>query len=594
MKFFRRQIKSLNLRIIGQWVFGLSVTWVLMVSIDLDRTYQDSWIMDSVWLPLAIVLISYLVYISLEDNLSRITLSTAVVAFLLQVIPGIKYHYIYGSATDQAAHFDLIRHIYLTGQVESSSTYASTPGFQAIIAQLSRFSVGSLTGWTNLFPAFLTALVPLSFYMFCRRASMPPVLSKLIIVLSAFTLPLLYLLNGTTFTVPLVIYLVVLFFLRLVSKPDAALRFQFVLLSILMGSTIILWHPPTTLVIGFTFVTFGILFSALPSNIRIFFLNGVTASIGLFCLIMGIAYWMYSADFVWLQLVRNISLFFQSELTPGLVPTRVYEISLHDQIVVFSFFHARDAVFIGLSLCGIYLSFFHRTHKPMLRILRTYSVLWAIFFAIVVAVLVRDFGAQGYRRFLSYLVALSPPLAAYGLLRVHVLIRKIVPLFQPTTSVYISIALIIFASAMQLYPYQPLVPTLGASKSREDFSPVLWFHQVNSIYQKEMLDFALNRIVTDTQLITDYVTNRQALLFFDRSTRARVLRTVNQRPEPAFLLLHWPGFAGAYTEKAEYRSKFVIDSWVTKSRVSKVYDNGGSFILYNADNARSPFTLEPD
>jgi hypothetical protein len=109
-----------------------------------------------------------------------------------------------------------------------------------------------------------------------------------------------------------------------------------------------------------------------------------------------------------------------------------------------------------------------------------------------------------------------------------------------------------------------------------------------------MLDFALNRIVTDTQLITDYVTNRQALLFFDRSTRARVLRTVNQRPEPAFLLLHWPGFAGAYTEKAEYRSKFVIDSWVTKSRASKVYDNGGSFILYNADNARSPFTLEPD
>ena len=550
--------------------------------------------MDSVWLPLASVLVSYIIYIGLEDNLSRITLSTAVVAFLLQIIPGVKYHYIYGSATDQAAHFDLIRHIYLTGQVESSSTYASTPGFQAIIAQLSRFSAGSLKGWTNLFPAFLTALVPLGFYMFCRRASLPPILSKLIIVLSAFTLPLLYLLNGTTFTVPLVIYLVLMFFLRLIPKPNPAMRLLFAFLSILLGTTIILWHPPTTLVIGFTFVTLGIIFSVLPSNIRIFFLNGVTASLGLFCLILGIAYWMYSADFVWLKFVRNISLLFQIELTPGLVPMRVYEIPLQDQIIVFSFFHARDAVFIGLSMFGIYLSFLHRTQKPMLRILRTYSVLWALFFVIVVAIFVRDFGAQGYRRFLSYLVALSPPLAAYGFWRVLALIRKIVPLFQPTTTVYTFIAMIIFVSVMQLYPYQPLVPKLGVSKSREDFSPVLWFHQVNSIYQKEMLDFALNRLVTDTQLITDYIANRQALLFFDRPTRDRVRRTVDQRPEPAFLLLHWPGFAGAYTEKAEYRSKFAIDSWVTKSRVSKVYDNGGSFILYNAGNAHSPFKLEGD
>lgn len=136
------------------------------------------------------------------------------------------------------------------------------------------------------------------------------------------------------------------------------------------------------------------------------------------------------------------------------------------------------------------------------------------------------------------------------------------------------------------------MPTFLVSETASATTPVLWLHQVNSLHQKYMLDFAFNQLVTDTQLITDNVANREALLFFDRQTRDRSRRTGNQRPEPAFLLLHWPGIAGAYAEQAEFRSQSAINSWVGKPNMSKVYDNGNSFILYYPDNVQHPFYFE--
>ena len=109
-----------------------------------------------------------------------------------------------------------------------------------------------------------------------------------------------------------------------------------------------------------------------------------------------------------------------------------------------------------------------------------------------------------------------------------------------------------------------------------------------------MLDFGLNRLPTNTQLITDYFGNRQAMLFFGHQARDSARRTTNQRLEPAYLLLHLPGEAGAYAEQAEYRSFAAIQSWIQSPNMSKVYDNSCSFILFSPDNAEFPLRLESD
>ena len=217
-------------RVLVWLAFGVSAAWAMVTSIRLNRIYQDTWILDDIWFPFLILLFIFALLTCIEDNLSFLTIFTSVFAFLLSALPALKYHFIYGSAVDQAAHYDLIRTIARTGQVYSGSSYAATPGFQALVASLSIMSERSLASWSKLLPAFLGALIPIGFYMLCKRSPVPESLAKLIIVLSAFSLPLLYRLNGTSFTVPLVVCLVVLFFLRLLSSPKSGHRYSYTLL----------------------------------------------------------------------------------------------------------------------------------------------------------------------------------------------------------------------------------------------------------------------------------------------------------------------------------------------------------------------------
>jgi hypothetical protein len=301
---------------------------------------------------------------------------------------------------------------------------------------------------------------------------------------------------------------------------------------------------------------------------------------------------MFSADFVWLKFVDNVRLTLQADLAQDPVPIRIYEIPFLDRILVFSFYHARDAVILTLSLIGILLLLISRSHSKLERFLRTYAVLWLVFFGVLVVVLIGSFGAQGYRRFLYYLIILSPPLAGYGLWRIVGSLQKVTLHRSISMFAGVGFLAIILLMCVQIFPYQPSMPTFTVRDTGERISPLLYMHQVNTLSQYWMLDFGLNQLSTNSQLITDYIGSRQAMLFFDRKTRDRSRRTINQRPEPAFLLLHMPGTAGAYAEQAEYRSPSAIQSWIESPNMSKIYDNGGSFILFSPHNASTPFKLE--
>ncbi len=594
MNFVTHITKSFSSRMLAWLGFSAAALWALESSIHLRRIYQDAWILEGIWVPVFIMIFCFILLFFLEDNLSILTILTSVLAFFLNFLPAIKYAYIYGSAIDQAAHYDLIRTIAQSGQVYPGSSYADTPGFQALVASLSIYSAGSLVIWSKLLPAILGALVPICFYVLCKHSPVPDSLAKVIIILSAISLPLLYRLNGTSFTVPLIVFLVTLFFLQL-TTPQSGGRIFYTLLILLMLLVVIFWHPASTLVLSFSFVISGIIFSLWPAKKGTFLAQaGSATSLGLICIIAAFTYWMYSADFVWMKFVDNIRLVLQADLAPDPIPLRVYKIPLFDRILVFSFYHARDAILIALSSLGVLLIFISPSSGKMERFLRTYSVLWLVFMGLLVFILVSNFGAQGYRRFLHYLVAIGAPLAGYGFWRVSSLLSKYFPHPSTIPSAVVGIVGIFLIALIQLYPYQPAIPAFINNDPNEADSPLVYIHQVNSVHQYLMLEFGLNRLPTNTQLITDYFGSRQAMLFFSHKAKDSVHRTTNQRLEPAYLLLHLPGEAGAYAEQAEYRSSTAIQSWIESPNLSKVYDNSGSFILFSPDNAEFPFRLESD
>jgi hypothetical protein len=488
-------------------------------------------------------------------------------------------------------HTSAVRVLSQTGQLDPSSWYNNTPGFHIVVAMLSQLSKVPADLWGKLLPPLLGCIVPLAFYQLCIRTGMPSSLMRIVVVLSALSLPLLYQLNGTDFTAPLVVLFVCIVIFRVSGRTRGNVNLPFTLVLFLLTATIILWHPSTSLVLPVVLLLAGFLY-ALGERRQLFLRESrALLFLGLLGITGVLAYWMYDADFVWSHFVKNIGYVIHSDLGPDLVPVRFFEIGYGDQLLIAMFFHGRDGVLVALAVIGIVLVVKRGGRSTFERTLRTYALMWLLFVSIVPVLLITQFGVQGYRRFMVYVAILSPPLAGYGLWRVQQAVRVPLPWLSRPLVLGASLTVVVLVSAVQLYPYQPLVPKLEVPGFPGRQTPVDWMHEVNTAYQYHLLRYSA-RVESDRQLVADYIGHRQAYLFFGSETQARLRRPRHQAPDVAYLFLHWPGRAGVYYEPAEYRSVYTLQDWRRREGMSTVYDNGGSFVLYYAENAQYPFDLE--
>ncbi len=151
----------------------------------------------------------------------------------------------------------------------------------------------------------------------------------------------------------------------------------------------------------------------------------------------------------------------------------------------------------------------------------------------------------------------------------------------------VAVPAILISALIQLYPYQPAVAAFSSGSTGSGDTPLLWFHQVNTGYQRQMLEFAAGQLPRGAQVLVDYIGYQQSGLFFGLETVYRLRQlSWGALPEPAYILLHWPGAAGAYMEQAEVRSHDFVRRVRMFPGMNVVYDNGGSFVLYYPRNAR--------
>ncbi|MDQ4077547.1 MAG: hypothetical protein M3220_15040 [Chloroflexota bacterium] len=572
-------------------MFLLSGVWALATAGYLNQGYQDSWVLDGIVVPFSLFILSYFVALYQTERLERVAILTALFAFLLNAVPALKYVTPYLSTVDTATHISMIRTIAATGQVEQATAYTNTPAFHALVALLAGCSGLSLEFWSRVIPAFLGSTIPLGFYMLGTRMALPAELSKITIILSALCLPNLHTLNGTNLASPLFVSVVAILFLPKIDRSGGVSRIACTLLLLLLIAQMIVWHPGTSLLMPFTFLMLGLVEWLAPKDLflphsRAFVQTSILALIG------AVAYWIFDARFIFHALVENISIALQADTSPNLIPTRLSQLSLADRALIGLLYHARDGIVLSLALPGLFLLFKERRDRCPSRALRTFGLAWLAFALLLLLIFGIDFGSQGYRRFLIYMVVLSPLLGAYSLWRMTQLVHVKVGWVHGRGSVVVLLAALFAVGMVQLYPYQPIVPSFSGGDAPADRTPAVWLHQVNSMYQYYMLRFAHRRLPSDTQIVADYVGYQQSRLFFGFEARSRLRQTTNQESVPTFLTLHRPGKAGGYVEKAEYRSARTIEQWRTDPRTSLVYDNGESFILYYPENDRTPFSLE--
>ncbi|MEJ2598666.1 MAG: hypothetical protein P8Z00_10065 [Anaerolineales bacterium] len=560
--------------------------WTTLCAQNLSRIFQDSWILDGLWINICILIFIYLVIINFESDLKAVTFLTSVLAFFMIIIPTSKYYFTYGIAPDNAVHFSLIRSLSLTGEVDQNSIYKNTPGFHVLIAELDQLSGVPFEVWIKVVPPILASLIPIAFYITGKNFIIPPTLLKLTIILSGFSIPLLYSLNGTIFTSIFSLILLI----NLVLRGNNG---SFAILSILIGAQIILWHPSTTILVSIVLLSTGFL-SYLLSKKGIAINNfRPIYSMGILLITSAITYWMYDAHLIWDQFVKNISLVLKPDLSPALIPSRLFELSFADKILIASFYHARDSMLFILAFIGFIILFRKKQLDEYESILRYYGLTLVSWFLFLIFVFMVNFGGQGYYRFLIYVVLFSPLISGYGLWKLNQFIERHIKL--SSSYIYIaSLTIIIFISCVQIYPYQPGVPNLPSNNDLgvSESVPILYFHNVNTIYQYYMLKFATTELPLENQIIIDQVGFNQIKLFFGGIPANNFRFSKNQKLGPTFLALHWPAIAGGYIEQAEFRSTGALDKWRNESNLNTIYDNNGSFILFRPENSENPFYLE--
>jgi len=597
--------------------FTGAATWSLAAAADMRRLYQDGWLLEGLWLPVALALAAYVVAAVHVRRPRHVALLATALAVLLNAVPALKYAYPYAPTSDTADHVLLIRSLAVTGQADSGAAYQHTPGLHLLIAALCSWSGTLLWLWTRLFPPLLGALLPLGFYLLCARLPLPAGLARPVLALSPFALPLLYALNGTSFTAPLLVALLALLLVRESGTPGSVeggdagrqrctWQVGQTVLVLALGGAIVFWHPISSLLYPMVLLAAGTIGQLRPACRRACAASGALASVGASMAAAVLVFWFCRADYVWARLIKNLRLLIEPRSTPALVPSRLGELDLVGQVHMALLFHGRDAVMLTLAGCGVLLLAWplvrrrgiKRTEAYMYgsarRALHTYGLVWLLLLAVVCGVFAYQFGAQGYQRFLIYLVTLSPLPAGYALWRVTAALHQPsarARLRSDRTLVAAGLIAVAVLSCAQFYPYQPAVPAIEARAG--DATPAVWLHLVNSEYQRQLLRYAAEELPAEAQLVVDYAGHRQARLFSGTTLQDRLRRAEQARLSPAFLLLHWPGAAGPYMEQAEFRSTAALQAWRDRRGVSTIYDNGGAFILYYPGNAVDPFRLEP-
>jgi len=141
---------------------------------------------------------------------------------------------------------------------------------------------------------------------------------------------------------------------------------------------------------------------------------------------------------------------------------------------------------------------------------------------------------------------------------------------------------------LQLYPFQPAVPSFSGNENSAGSDPLVWLHQVNTEYQTRMLEFAHDQIPSSSQMLLDRFGYDQFYLMYGSQDRQRERYVADGKPRDSFFLLHWPGTAGGFVEQLQYRSKEAIADLHDTRMVDTIYDNGQSFILYLPSSVNLP------
>ena len=556
-----------------------------------QRGYQDTWILQDVFVPTMIYIFTSLAVAVLANDNRVVALVCASFLVVLNAIPNLKYQLFYGTF-DSVGHYGYVKDLLSLGFVPQTGFYASSysdfPGMHIFIGSLSLVSGVLLGESIKIVTSAIFGTIPLMTYLVANRIFEKSI-CKYIVIASIFSPAVSYALAGSVFALPLYFSFFCVLFRRNLLNEN---RKQLTLVLMIFGFSLLISHAVTILALV-SLMAMMVLLLKCVDFIKKYFRHSLSSMyLGtLFFLVLIFSAWlMFKAGSMFEKFVEAVQRIFFSEIIVGPVPVRFYEVPFWAQLRFVAIGHLSDAIITGLTFAGLFvlLKKFKRKNKcvfvnlylPLLCLLSGTSL-------VLTFQLVTGFGELGYGRLMNYAMVFSPFFV--GLLLWH-LNERISTTFRKMRFERFALFLLLFScislSLIQIFPYQPLVP--GANVLSKDLPAdeyIFDFRSVNTIYQEKMISFAERFSSGDASIASDRVTRWQIRGLANESFSRRLVSYSPLEPNMNIenkgwdiFLLHYGSRSGPLNEKVEYRTREKLEN-LRDTLGNVVYDNGESFII---------------
>lgn len=573
-------------------LFGLGAIWFLIAVRSVQRNYQDNWILDGVFWPFIGYLIIFLLVLWMENDNKWVAVICACNVIILSLVPSLKYVQVYGQATDQVMHYQMINSLISTGRVSLElTTYRAIAGMHSWLASMGITSGLSASVITKIGFSLEGGILPLLIYWLCKGIKLPSDLTKWVLSLSCLAIFTFYVPTGTGFSlVPVILFLGALF-IREHSRILNSKKVSYTLVALIVLFQLTIWHSTTPFILLLILVGVSltpVLVWLIEGRKKRVSINTRFLRIDLLACVLIIGYHTIEVDPVFkIVFIRLYSLILAENDPASIIPASTYQLQIIDTLRVFILMYGRESILFILSALGLAVIWYRRDRLG--RYLYFFSFLAIICALFVVAIPLSLIGLD-FKRLIWIPLTFSPFFAAFFLwrwnLRLEQSKRSYIWIIKIAGYIFLLLAISIFV--IEFYVYQPLVPK---SKSLTPDTPneyVTWIHHVNTAYQQRMITFAESHSNPDTRFDVDIYGNRQYIRYY-----AEVQKRGLYLPLAPFMgwtdhrnssinklfLLHWPGVAGGFAEQVQYRSVKYLTSLRDTPGWGLIYDNGESFIL---------------
>jgi len=550
----------------------IAIIVLLSNAVAISRDYQDSWILEGLEISFVLFVATYALTFFSEKKVSWMVALAVIGGCVFLLIPNLKYVWFQGTAIDQHIQYGLANHVYNEGYIATQgpfgvSVYGNTPLIHLTFAIFSIVLNIPVVDSFKYIPVFLCPIYPLATYIIMKKLKFLRGTTALKYALFVSSIPISsekYVVTGAQFGV-LLTFLILTSLVILLQKNDRRRWFIFIFFISVLAAT----HSSSSVLL-----TVLLLMIILLQKVSYFRLKSYLKASATFAAIsVCVAWLMFPARFTLEAITRTIFVGVPSGVTPiaESVPSRFFELARVDMlgaiksILVFS----GAAVFLSLlTLAGLMILL-----KMRKEVDNTSKFLF------LVGGLILLFVPIGF-------------LLKVGAFRILHLASPLFPIFSSIFILYVGkrrmwvrgviFPAIILLATLQLYDCQPLLPSANVlSNELPTSEPIVYVNQVNSIYQRQMIEFA--RDYVGGRIAGDIVTRNQiiGLTEFDFSVAHLEYyypldKNQLERKYDCFLI-HLPGASGRFGEQAEMRTRDLILETIYNSSIT--YTNGESYIL---------------